>query len=103
MDDEDRVLDHLSGHFPLVVLKKGAEGATLSRTGQPRISLSAPRVPVVDTTGAGDAFNAGFLHQWLEGRGDNSALAAAIQAGSLSVQAIGGATVLKHKNLAPLA
>ncbi|MBZ6078556.1 carbohydrate kinase family protein [Microvirga puerhi] len=86
----ETILSYLSGHFPLIVLKIGAEGGVLARGGD-RISLAAPRVPVVDTTGAGDAFNAGFLHCWLEGRDDQSSLVAAIEVGSLSVQYAGGA------------
>jgi len=93
--DEDQVLALLSRHFPLVVLKKGAEGATLAR-GEERLRLAAPLVKVVDTTGAGDAFNAGFLQHWLRGESPHSCLAAAIEAGSLSVQAAGGATALKQ-------
>lgn len=94
--DEDEALNLLSSHFPRVVLKKGAEGAVLAK-GSERKALGAPQVRVVDTTGAGDAFNAGFLHAWLAGQGDRSCLEAAIAAGSLSVQAAGGATALKQR------
>lgn len=93
--DEDMALDLLAAHFPVVVLKKGAEGATLAVGGE-RLSLPAPPVRVVDTTGAGDAFNAGFLHHWLDGADNRACLFAAIAAGSLSVQAAGGATALKQ-------
>ncbi|MGO4704618.1 carbohydrate kinase family protein [Microvirga sp. 2MCAF38] len=94
LKDECEALDLLAHRFPVVVLKKGAEGASLA-AGDECISLTAPPVRVVDTTGAGDAFNAGFLHRWLDGADCRSALAAAIAAGSLSVQAAGGATALK--------
>ena len=93
-EDRDEALDILSRHFPMVVLKQGAEGAVLAE-GQDRIRLGAPKVPVVDTTGAGDAFNAGFLHSWLKGEGNQASLAAAIEAGSLSVQAAGGTAALQ--------
>lgn len=93
--DHEKILDLLVRHFPMVVLKKGSEGATLATADGERLSRSAPRVPVVDTTGAGDAFNAGFIDSWLAGRGYSASLDAAIEAGSLSVQAAGGATVLR--------
>lgn len=95
-DDLEQAIALLSGHFPTVVVKKGAEGATLASGGE-RLSLAAPQVEVVDTTGAGDAFNAGFIRHWLRGEGQRSCLAAAIEAGSTSVQAAGGATALRSK------
>jgi len=88
-------LDVLSSHFPWVVMKRGADGAILAKASE-RCSLAAPQVNVVDTTGAGDAFNAGFLHRWLKGEDGRSCLRAAIEAGSLSVQAAGGATALRQ-------
>jgi len=49
------------------VIKLGARGSRwLSRTVD--VTVRAPRVRVVDTTGAGDAFNGGFLTSFLEGR-----------------------------------
>ncbi len=51
----------------LVVVTKGADGALVSLDGE-RAEVPAPRVRVVDTVGAGDAFTAGLLHD-LEGRG----------------------------------
>ncbi|WP_210493863.1 carbohydrate kinase family protein [Microvirga antarctica] len=86
-------LDCLTAHFPLVVLKRGADGAILARGGD-RFVRTAPKVNVIDTTGAGDAFNAGFLHVWLAGGDGASCLEAAIAAGSLSVQASGGVSAL---------
>ena len=52
---------------PVTVTKKGAAGATVTQGG---ITITAPAEParVVDTTGAGDAFNAGFLSAWLAGK-----------------------------------
>ncbi|OAP34564.1 carbohydrate kinase [Sinorhizobium glycinis] len=45
----------------IVVVKRGPHGAlALDRDGQ-EFSVAAPRVTVVDTIGAGDVFNAGFL------------------------------------------
>lgn len=40
-----------------VVITRGASGASLYEPGQPGFHLAAPRVAVIDTVGAGDAFN----------------------------------------------
>jgi sugar/nucleoside kinase (ribokinase family) len=81
----------LAQHFPVVVIKDGGEGARLYR-GAERLALPAPRdVAVVDTTGAGDAFNAGFLAAWLGGCPARDALAQGIACGTISVGAVGGA------------
>ena len=87
--DPDTALALLGRHFPVVALKRGGAGAVLAASGEV-IDLPSRHVDVVDTTGAGDAFNAGFLHAWLNGEDNRSALAAAIEAGTRSVQASGG-------------
>ena len=46
---------------PVVALKSGAEGVWIGETHVP-----AQVVRVVDTTGAGDAWNGGFLNHWLQ-------------------------------------
>ncbi|MCA1444915.1 carbohydrate kinase family protein [Ensifer sp. IC4062] len=55
---------HLKAQMPseaIVVVKRGPHGAlALDKTGV-EYSMPAPRVDVVDTIGAGDVFNAGFL------------------------------------------
>src|SRR5690606_1508066 len=93
-NDPAKALDVLAGHFPVVALKDGGEGAWL-RTAEVDIHMAAKAVPVIDTTGAGDAFNAGFIDSWLEGRGAHQALATGIEYGSLAVQAEGGASLLR--------
>ncbi|MBM6594391.1 carbohydrate kinase family protein [Microvirga pudoricolor] len=84
------VLEALQEAFPLTVLKLGAAGARAA-LGSARHAAAAPAVPVLDTTGAGDAFNAGFLHAWLQTRDIGQGLASGIRSGSLSVQSVGGA------------
>ncbi|MBB4040371.1 hypothetical protein GGR34_002024 [Microvirga flocculans] len=91
-DRPEDILQRLQEHFPLVVLKRGPSGAMASR-GSSCVSAEALPVTVVDTTGAGDAFNAGFLHAWLQAADLERSLAAGIEAGTLSVQSAGGAPV----------
>ena len=82
--------DRLAGHFPVVAIKAGAEGAYLAASDL-RLHAPAEVVSVIDTTGAGDAFNAGFVDAWLDGEALQRCLAAAIGAGSRAVQVAGGA------------
>lgn len=73
----------------IVIVKQGARG---SRWVMPRRDLQAPatRVAVVDTTGAGDAFNAGFLCAWLRGRSPMQCLIEGNRVGSRSTMRAGG-------------
>jgi sugar/nucleoside kinase (ribokinase family) len=52
---------------PIVVMKAGAEGCYISRGGK-ITHVPGVAATLVDTTGAGDAFAAGYLHAHLEGR-----------------------------------
>ena len=72
-----------------VALKLGARGAALLWDGQVEFSAGLG-VKTVDTTGAGDCFNAGFLHSWLQGDQPEICLRAANICGALSTEAYGG-------------
>jgi len=52
--------------------------------------ISPPHVVPIDPTGAGDCFNAGFLHGWLNGRSMDESLRLGVACGSYSTQALGG-------------
>jgi sugar/nucleoside kinase (ribokinase family) len=62
----DRIAE-LTCIAPIVVIKRGGLGATLLMRSDPVRSVDVPTRPLVvtDTTGAGDAFVAGFLRSWL--------------------------------------
>jgi sugar/nucleoside kinase (ribokinase family) len=73
----------------LTVAKLGSAGCVALDRGRP-IQVPAYSVKPVDTTGAGDSFNAGFLHAWAEGRPLEEALRFASACGALSTRAAGG-------------
>jgi sugar/nucleoside kinase (ribokinase family) len=72
-----------------VVVKMGADGALAVR-GDEALRLPADRVQVIDSTGAGDSFDAGFLYGYLDGRSLGESLALAVACGTLSTRAVGG-------------
>jgi ribokinase len=62
-------LSGLADLAPLAVVKQGRAGATvLARDGESRLTfdVATRAIDALDTTGAGDAFDAGFLVAWLE-------------------------------------
>ncbi len=74
---------------PAVALKLGAAGAALFWHGSLYRVGPHPANPR-DTTGAGDCFDAGFLHSWLHGAPAETCLRAANICGALSTEAHGG-------------
>lgn len=86
--DADEAMRRLLVTYREVVLKLGSRGAAyLSRTAGDAIRLpaSTPGGEVVDTTGAGDAFAAGWLCARQRGDSPEAALTAACDAGSHAV------------------
>lgn len=75
-----------------VVIKLGSKGAlALGRDGR-RTRIGGLRVNAIETTGAGDAFDGGFLFAWLEGGNLAECLRAGNVCGALSTTAPGGST-----------
>jgi sugar/nucleoside kinase (ribokinase family) len=75
--------------FATVALKLGTRGAALLACG--KIMFCAPlNVESIDSTGAGDCFDAGFLFAWLRGDDPQSCLKAATICGALSTRKLGG-------------
>jgi sugar/nucleoside kinase (ribokinase family) len=74
---------------PMLVVKQGGDGASCHNGGA-TIHDPGFAVPVVDTTGAGDSFNGGFLYGYLRGWSLERSLALACACGALSTRAAGG-------------
>jgi sugar/nucleoside kinase (ribokinase family) len=90
VDDAAAAAHALAADVGLVVVKVGGEGAFAVRDGDEPLAVGPLPVEVVDTTGAGDSFDAGFLAATLEGRTIRGALAFAGACGALSTRAAGG-------------
>jgi sugar/nucleoside kinase (ribokinase family) len=80
-------VDGLLELAPMAVVKRGAKGATLlARDGDDRLrfEVATEHLVATDTTGAGDAFDAGFLVGWLTARAAGRSLAASLQRAALT-------------------
>jgi sugar/nucleoside kinase (ribokinase family) len=89
ISDLDEALQRLSARAELVVVKNGERGATAAGNGE-HVSEPGFAVRVLDTTGAGDSFDAGFLAAWLADEPLSRALAIANACGALSTRKLGG-------------
>ena len=78
-----------AGHRTVAV-KRGVDGALAVGPDGAIATAGAIAVEAVDTTGAGDSFNAGFLAAWLEGQPLEDALRLGVACGSLSTRSPGG-------------
>jgi sugar/nucleoside kinase (ribokinase family) len=72
-----------------VALKLGVDGALWARRDEPVLRLPCEPVITIDSTGAGDAFCAGFLSQRLRGVAPGEALAAGIHLGAVVAGQVG--------------
>lgn len=81
------------GVAPLTVIKQGARGATAYANGK-LIECRSQPLSVVDSIGAGDAFNAGFITAWLERRETLDCLALGNACGAVAVSQRGGGSQL---------
>jgi sugar/nucleoside kinase (ribokinase family) len=95
-EDETRMAgasppDILSRGVRTFVLKLGPRGCRIF-TADAELTVPTFDVPVVDTTGAGDCFVAGFLAEWLRGSSFEEAARFANAVGALTVQQVGAST-----------
>jgi sugar/nucleoside kinase (ribokinase family) len=88
-DDPVEGMRRLSNGRTRVVAKLGADGAMTLEKGEV-VGVPAFPVKTVDTTGAGDSFNAGFLHAWLRGAPILDCLRLGAACGALSTLGLGG-------------
>ena len=87
--DAELALQRLAELTPTVVIKLGAEGAIAQSQGQ-RVRMPGLAASALDTTGAGDNFDCGFLYGWLRGYALEGCVRCANFCGSRSTTAHGG-------------
>lgn len=92
--DLDKAIAILRSLVPLLVVKRGIRGAS-AFTGSQSWHISSRPVQFVDAVGAGDSFNAGFLHSWLRGESIEQALACGNLSGAWSTTASGGTSAFR--------
>jgi sugar/nucleoside kinase (ribokinase family) len=89
VDDPLFALEFLAKKAPLVIMKRGEKGA-IARRGSEIVEASSPKIAAVDTIGAGDSFDAGFLHQFIRGAKIEECLRYGNLTGALSTTRSGG-------------
>jgi len=89
MTDLDQAAAKLAKQVKFLGVKLGKEGAWLCR-GEETYRQTALPVNVVDTVGAGDSFDAGFIYGYLSGWEPKRILQLATICGSLSTRQAGG-------------
>ncbi|QFG20959.1 carbohydrate kinase family protein [Actinomadura sp. WMMB 499] len=95
-DTPDQAAKVLTAWYPQVVIKDGADGALWYTNGRPEpVTVAAEPVDkVVDGTGAGDAFVAGFLPPWLDGKQPADALTAGCRLAARAMRHLGARPTL---------
>ena len=89
IDDIDVAAESLAARGGIVAIKFG-DGGGMVAIGEEAIRVPGITVPVADTTGAGDTFDAGFIRGYLDGWPPERCLALANVCGGLSTVAAGG-------------
>jgi sugar/nucleoside kinase (ribokinase family) len=93
----DLAIRKLSTMVPTVVVKRGGEGA-VAFTGSKTYFAGASAVTPIDAVGAGDSFNAGFLHAWMRGESIEQCLAFGNLSGAYSTTAVGGVAAFRNRD-----
>jgi sugar/nucleoside kinase (ribokinase family) len=87
--DTEKALELLNQDCPVVVIKRGAAGAIGCARGSSAVSVSALPTTVVDTTGAGDSFAAGFIAQYALTKNMEQSLASGAKVAAHCVAIVG--------------
>jgi sugar/nucleoside kinase (ribokinase family) len=93
--DAVEAAEFLAAKVPLLVIKRGSKGV-LARRGNESFTALPKLVRAVDTVGAGDSFDAGFLHKFVRGAALEECLEFGNLTGALSATRAGGTEAFRE-------
>jgi sugar/nucleoside kinase (ribokinase family) len=96
-DDLGRAIADLGELVEIVAVKLGSQGA-VARKGASEWRCGGVHVNAVDTVGAGDSFDAGFIHRYLQGASVEECLKYANLAGAYSTTRNGGTEAYRERD-----
>ncbi len=99
--DFDEALQHLRGHCEIAALTRSAKGSVVLADGEVHVIDAAPVAEVVDSTGAGDLYAAGFLYGLARGQPLGACGALASAAAAEVIGHTGARPEIELKNLRP--
>jgi sugar/nucleoside kinase (ribokinase family) len=97
-DSLESALDGLAARVPCIAVKRGPRGSVVSAEGR-LITAEPVAVTPVDTVGAGDSYDAGFLYAWLNGLSYGECARAGNITGALSTLRPGGTEAFRDAAL----
>lgn len=89
-------LEELAKRVSTVVVKLGADGAVV-RSGAHQGKAIGEKVEVIDTVGAGDTFDAGFLHKYVQGASLDECLRFGNRTAAYSTTQAGGVEAFRQQ------
>ncbi len=95
-EDLGEAVARLAQQVRVLVVKRGPQGA-LARRGKEEVTAPPLAVEAIDPVGAGDSFDAGFLHQYVRGADLSTCLAYGNLAGALSTTCAGGTEAFRDR------
>jgi sugar/nucleoside kinase (ribokinase family) len=94
--DPEGAIEKLRRKVPLLVVKRGRQGAIAVR-GEQRVEKPACTVDSIDAVGAGDSFNAGFLHGYLRAWDLERCVRLGNCTGAFSTTGVGGTQAFRDR------
>ncbi|MEO8582417.1 MAG: carbohydrate kinase family protein [Flavitalea sp.] len=100
----ENCLNTIQAHSNIVVVKNGRAGARLQKEAITIEQEAFLNTDIVDTIGAGDSFNAGFIHSYLQGKPLQECMRVGALCGAINTTGSGGTTAFdNYDNLIELA